>query len=232
MTEDPLKPMQTDLAGRGRIERRRPPGAPFWWPPPALVLVLALALALAPMPAIAEKADRTKPTQIESDSMQYDDVKQTTVFIGNVTLTKGTIIIRGDRLVLRQDPEGYQFGTATGNPATFRQKRDGGDQFMTGLGQQLEYDGKSEIVRFRERAQVKRLEHERIVDEVHGNLIVYDSRSEFFTVESGGAKAATPENPGGRVRVVIQPRAPDTPEPAPVLLKPAARVAPAGAPAR
>lgn len=183
---------------------------------------LGLALTGA---ARAERADRDKPTQIESDSMQYDDVKQTTVFTGNVTLTKGSIVIRADRLVLRQDPEGYQHGSATGNPATFRQRRDLPDQVMTGSGQQLEYDGKTEIVRLRDKAQVKRLDRERVTDEVHGNLIVYDSRTEFITVESGGARAATPENPGGRVRVVIQPRAPATaPAPAPVPLKPAERL--------
>ena len=182
---------------------------------------------LGSAPAGAEKADRAKPTQIESDSMQYDDVKQTTVFTGNVTLTKGTVVIRGDRLVLRQDPEGYQYGTAFGNPATFRQKRDGGEQFVTGLGQQLDYDGKTEIVKFRERAQVKRLDRDRVTDEVHGNLIVYDSRSEFISVDGGGSRAATPENPAGRVRVVIQPRATNAPAPAPVPLKPAERIAPA-----
>ncbi len=180
-------------------------------------------------PAFAEKADRAKPTQIDSDAMQYDDTKQTTVFTGNVTLTKGTLVIRGDRLVLRQDPEGYQYGTAYGNPATFRQKRDGIDQFVTGLGQQLEYDGKTEIVKFRDRAQVKRLERERVTDELHGNLIVYDSRTEFISVESGGARAATPENPGGRVRVIIQPRTTEAPAPAAVPLKPAERIAPAPA---
>ncbi|MBP8307594.1 MAG: lipopolysaccharide transport periplasmic protein LptA [Burkholderiaceae bacterium] len=207
----------------------RPAGRAVRIPPCRQVAIACLvgALMLGSAPAGAEKADRNKPTQIESDSMQYDDVKQTTVFTGNVTLTKGTVVIRGDRLVLRQDPEGYQYGTAFGNPATFRQKRDGVDQFISGLGQQLDYDGKTEVVRFRDRAQVKRLERDRVTDEVHGNLIVYDSRSEFISVESGGAKAATPENPGGRVRVVIQPRVTEAPAPAPVPLKPAERIAPA-----
>ncbi len=119
--------------------------------------------------------------------------------------------------MLRQDPDGNQYGTAYGNPASFRQKRDGVDQFIVGIGQQLVYDGKSEIVRLEQRATLKRLESERVTDEVHGNLIVYDSRSEFFDVRSGGPASATPENPGGRVRVVIQPKstpaAPTTPAP-------------------
>ncbi len=86
----------------------------------ALALLIALG-ATAPA-ARAERADRNKPINVEADAMQYDDLKQINVFPGNVTLTKGTIVIRADRLVIRQDPEGYQYGTAYGNPATFRQK--------------------------------------------------------------------------------------------------------------
>lgn len=178
-------------------------------PSPIGGLLLAIALIFIAGPAVAEKADRDKPTQIEADAMHYDDVRQTNVFTGNVTLTKGTLIIRGDRLTLRQDADGYQYGTATGNPATFRQKRDGVEQHIQGRAQTLEYDGRLEVVRLRDRAQLKRTEQERVTDEVHGNLIVYDSRRELFTVESGGLRSATPENPGGRVRVVIQPRNPE-----------------------
>lgn len=195
--------------------------------PGSFALALLIALSVSVPGARAERADRNKPINVEADAMQYDDLKQINVFTGNVTMTKGTIVIRADRLVIRQDAEGYQYGTAYGNPATFRQKREGVDQFVHGVGQQLDYDGKTEIVKFRERAQVKRLDRDRVTDEVHGNLIVYDSRSEFISVDSGGARAATPENPGGRVRVVIQPRATDAPAPAPVPLKPAERIAPA-----
>ena len=170
---------------------------------------------LACAPAVAERADRDKPLSVEADSMTYDDAKQVNVFAGKVTMTKGTIVIRADRIVVRQDAEGNQFGLATGNPATFRQKRDGVDEFVTGSGQQIEYDGKTETFRLRERANLKRLEKERVTDEVHGNLIVYDTRNEFFSVDGGGPASATPENPTGRVRVVIQPKTGKPAAPAP-----------------
>lgn len=191
------------------------------------VAVVAAALALAASHARAERADRDKPVNVEADSMQYDDLKQVNVFSGNVTLTKGTIVIRADRLVLRQDAEGYQHGSAQGNPATFRQKREGVDQFVVGTGRTLSYDGKTEKFRLEDRANLKRLERERVVDEVHGRLIVYDSRAEFFSVEGGGPSSATPENPTGRVRVVIQPRNSTAEPAAPATLTPAERLDPA-----
>lgn len=204
---------------------------------PLVRLGAALLCALAAGQAPAEKADRTKPLQVEADRLEYDDLKQVNVFIGNVTLTKGTLTIRGDRIVVRQDPEGYQFGDAYGKPATFRQKRDGpgtagtngpataGDQWIEGWGNRLEYDGRHETVRLHERAALRRLDGERVTDEVYGSLITYDSRTEFFTVDGGGQPAATANNPQGRVRVVIQPRQAEPAAPAPTRLQPADRIA-------
>jgi len=212
-------PVASPTIGRRAGFRRRRAAAPV------RALLLAASL-LAAAPATAERADRNKPITVEADSMSYDDLKQVNVFSGNVTLTKGTILIRADRLVLRQDAEGYQYGTATGNPASFRQKREGLDQFIAAAGRQIDYDGKSETVKIQQKANLKRLEKERVVDEVHGSLIVYDSRSEFFTVEGGGPASATPENPTGRVRVVIQPREAEQPAAGPAPLAPAQRLEP------
>ncbi len=190
-----------------------------------LLLVIALgSAALTISPALAEKADRDKPVNIEADTMTYDDAKQVNVFTGNVTLTKGTILLKADRLVLRQDADGFQFGSATGNPATFRQKRDGLDQFIAGRALRIDYDGKTEIVKLQHKANMKRLQGERVTDEVHGNAITYESRTEFFTVESGGAKAATPENPSGRVRVIIQPKQSEPGNSAPARLAPSRNI--------
>jgi lipopolysaccharide export system protein LptA len=177
---------------------------------PSLRLVaclLAAWLAAPSPPARAERADRYKPTAVEADRMQYDDLKQVNVFTGGVVLTKGTITIRGDRLVLQQDPEGYQYGTSTGRPASFRQKRDGVDEWIEGYGDEIHYDGKAETVRLTGKARVRRLEGTRVVDQIDGAVIVYDSRNEQFEVDgSGAASAAAPAASGGRVKVVIQPR--------------------------
>lgn len=194
---------------------------------PGFLTWFAAILLAASMPAFAERADRDKPISVEADAMRYDDLRQVNVFSGNVTLTKGSIVIRGDRLTLRQDPEGYQYGTAEGAPANFRQKRDGVDQFIVGVGQKISYDGKTETVRLQERASLKRLERERVIDEVHGKVISYDSRTEFFNVDGGGAGSASPENPSGRVRVVIQPRNTATAPSAPAALTPARSLEPA-----
>ena len=172
-------------------------------------LSLAFAvLALATVPAGAEKADRTKPMNVEADTLRYDDVQQTSVFTGKVVVTKGSIVIRGARMTVKQDPEGYQFGVVTAEPgkqAFFRQKRDGVDEFIEGEAETIEYDGRADRVKFIGRAEMRRLRGTVVNDETTGAVITYDNTNDQFTVD-GGAASATPSNPGGRVRATLAPR--------------------------
>jgi lipopolysaccharide export system protein LptA len=171
--------------------------------------LLLVALALAAGPAAAEKADRNKPMNVEADALRYDDLQQTSVFTGKVVVTKGTIVIRGAKMTVRQDPEGYQFGVVTAEPgkqAYFRQKREGIDEFIEGESETIEYDGKADRVKFIGRAEMRRLRGATVNDETSGSVITYDNTNDQFTVD-GGVAAATPSNPGGRVRATLAPRA-------------------------
>jgi lipopolysaccharide export system protein LptA len=192
------------------------------------VALSVVALAGAGM-AQAEKADRAKPMNIEADSMRYDDLKQSSVFTGNVVVTKGTIIIRGTRIDVRQDPEGYQYGVVTAPPgklAYFKQKRDGApgsDEWIEGESEVIEYDSRADNVKFVRRAVMRRLVGAKVNDETTGPLIVYDQSNDTFSVD--GAPQAPSSNSaasgGGRVRAVLTPRpeagatSADKPAPAP-----------------
>jgi lipopolysaccharide export system protein LptA len=192
----------------------------------APVLGLAAAL-LAGSPALAEKADRDKPMNIEADALRYDDLKQTSVFTGRVVVTKGTIIIRGARMDVRQDPEGYQFGVVTAEPgklAFFRQKREGLDEYIEGEGEVIEYDSRADNVKFIRRAELRRYRGTTLNDEMTGSLIVYENSTDVFTVDSGATQGA-PAAGGGRVKAMLTPRsaasAPAAPAPsAPAQLRP------------
>ena len=167
----------------------------------------AALLALAVGTAHAEKADRLKPLNVEADQPSNLDLqKKVVVFNGNVVITKGTLVIRAAKVEVRETPDGYQAATATGSagkPATFRQKRDGVDEAIDGEAERLEYDGKSDTIKFVNNAAVRRLRAGATADEITGNLVTYDSISEVFNVSGG---AVTPSNPGGRVRAVLTPR--------------------------
>ncbi|MDR6853791.1 lipopolysaccharide export system protein LptA [Variovorax guangxiensis] len=188
---------------------------------------------LVPM-AQAEKADRTKPMNIEADAMRYDDLKQTSVFTGNVVMTKGTIIIRGTRIDVRQDPDGYQYGVVTAAPgklAYYKQKRDAGtDEWIEGESEVIEYDSRADNVKFIRRAVMRRLYGATVNDESSGPLIVYDQSNDTFTVNGSSlppnAGVAAPQ--GGRVRAILTPKAAAS---APAAGTRPAAAAPAAAPA-
>ncbi len=165
-------------------------------------VLLAGALALWAAMAAAEKADRQKPLNIEADRMLVDDAKKESVFEGNVMITQGTLRLRGDRVVVRQDAEGFSYGVAWGRPATFRQKRDGVDEYVDGFAERLEYDGKKDLLQMFNTARLLKG-----ADEVRGDYISYNAATEFFQVQgSAGGAAVSPGQGGGRVRAVIQPK--------------------------
>jgi lipopolysaccharide export system protein LptA len=189
-------------------------------------LVLSLVLAGSAGFAAAERADRSKPMNIEADALRYDDLKQTSVFTGRVVLTKGTIIIRGARVEARQDAEGFQYGVVTAEPgqrAFFRQKREGVDEYIEGEGEVIEYDGRADRVKFIRRAELRRYRSATLTDESSGNVITYDNSTDVFAVDGGMGGPG-----GGRVRAMLSPR-----EPAGATSAAAGRSpAPAGAPMR
>jgi lipopolysaccharide export system protein LptA len=158
--------------------------------------------------AHAEKADSTKPTNVEANHMEYDDIKQVNTFTGSVVLTRGTILMKADKMVVTQDPQGYQYVVLYAPPgglASFKQKRDGGvDQWIDGQAERIEYDDKAEIVKLFSKARMRRLEGNKPSDEVEGPFISYDTRAEFFTVHNTSNGDSKPG--GGRIKAVIQPR--------------------------
>jgi len=152
--------------------------------------------------AYAERTDRDKPIHVEADRMTLDDLKKQSVFEGNVQLSQGSLMLRADRVVVRQDEQGFNYAVAYGSPAYFQQKQEGTDEYIEGNAQRLEYDGKQDKVEMFTSARIKKG-----IDEVRGDYISYNAVTEFYEVIGGGARAATPANPHGRVRAVIPPKA-------------------------
>lgn len=169
---------------------------------------LRVLIAACATVAAAETADRNKPMQIEADTLRYDDIKQVSVFTGRVVLSKGSILIRGDVIEVRQDPQGYQFGLVTGSasaPAFFRQKREGVDETIEGEGESIAYDGRADTVKFMNAAQLRRLRGSVLADEIMGAVIVYDNLNDRFSVDGSAGPTSSAVKPG-RVRAMLTPK--------------------------
>lgn len=181
---------------------------------PRAVLPVALALlasALPAPPARAERADRDKPVHLEANRITIDDAKKVQILEGNVQLVQGTLVIRAEKLIVSQDADGFQKGTALsggGKLATFRQKREGKDEFIDGEAERIEYNGKAEKVELFGQAHVKSG-----LDEVRGQYISYDGKTENYLV-TGASPEAGKTGKSERVHAVIQPKNKDAGRPA------------------
>ena len=171
-------------------------------------LLAAAFLSLLSLSASAEKADSLKQAVVEFDSFDIDEVTQTRILTGNVIVTRGTLLLKSDRALLKETPEGYMSVTLTSAPgrvATFRQKRDGGpDLWIEGQAERIEYEEREEVVKLFSKAIVKELENGRVTNELRGPYISYDNRREVAAVRndpSGQTKAG-----GGRGTLIIAPR--------------------------
>ncbi|MBV8124558.1 MAG: lipopolysaccharide transport periplasmic protein LptA [Burkholderiaceae bacterium] len=175
---------------------------------------LGLCLVLAALPGHAERGDAQKPLNISSDGGgKLDVVNQRTEFDGNVMMSRGSLLLKAAHMDLRETPDGYFLAHATsgtGQMVSFHQGRDVPGEAIEGQAEQLEYDSRADTVRFIGNAVVRRMRGTVVTDEVAGALIVYDNRTEVFSVDGG--PVASPQN--GRVRVVLMPRAASSPQPA------------------
>ncbi len=174
-----------------------------------LTAAVAAALTILASAALAEKADRGKPFVVEAErGSTFDLQRQVTVLNGNAVISQGTMVLRGERIELRETADGYRAASAIGapgKPASWRQKRDGaGDEFVEGTADRIEFDGRADTLRLIGNSAVRRLRGGTVADEINGATIVWDNVTEVFRAEGG---AVTSTNPGGRVRLTLSPRA-------------------------
>jgi lipopolysaccharide export system protein LptA len=157
-------------------------------------------------PAAAAEAQPEPDTLILSDTLNYDDIKKESVFTGNVILTRGLMTLRADKLVVSEDPEGFQHGTATvgsGKLVYVRQEDPAKFEVLEAQGLRGEYNGKTEEIEMIGQAVVTRFVCGKQFDRISGERVKFNQKNNTYQAFSGPNSAAA----GGRVRSVAAPRA-------------------------
>ena len=174
----------------------------------AAILLVAASAAGAQLlgpskPSAAPKEDPS--TLILSDTLHYDDAAKESTFTGNVVMTRGLMTMTSDVLVLKEDAQGFQYGTATvnkGKRVFIRQERPENFEVLEGVGQRAEYDGKTEIFDLIGQAVVTRFICGQPFDTISGQKVRYHQKTDVYEAFAGPEST----NPDGRVRSVAQPR--------------------------
>lgn len=144
-------------------------------------------------------------TLILSDTLHYDDIQRESTFTGNVVLTRGAMTLHSDKLVTREDAQGYQYGTATAEKSGLvhiRQENPEKFETIKASGVRGEYDGKAETVTLIGKAIITRYICGKPFDNLRGARVIYHQKTGTYEA-FGGANSA---GEGGRVRSLTQPR--------------------------
>lgn len=178
------------------------------------LLIAMVAMLLLSEVALAEKADRTKPIEIEGKRAELDETKKVRTMEGDVVLEQGTMRITAERMVTKEDAAGYisaqAFGPASGQ-ITFRQKREGLNDFIDGVADRAEFDDKASTLKLFGRARLTSGG-----DIAQGEYIFFNTATEIYAIRNSAAddKSGTVQtNATGRVKITIQPRVRELKEP-------------------
>ena len=164
-------------------------------------------------PAQALESDKQQATTIDANQMTYNEKSNVNVFTGNVLLTRGSLVIRGDKLTLTESSDGTQNAKVEGKPARFKQQRDSATPneilLINGTGNIIEFDGSKAVVTLTGAASIQKSTNGQVTESISGNQITYEQNTEFLNV------VGTPNSKGNsRVQAVIKPKTQQATEPA------------------
>jgi lipopolysaccharide export system protein LptA len=175
-----------------------------------LLILTSIAHALA-----EDKSDQDKaaPMHIDADKWLFDNIKQNSLFTGNVQLTKGSLLIRGDTLKSHQSKDGSQFAQVYAAPdglVIFSKNQASSNAFISGHAKEINYDGKNNIITLVGRAELKRFIDSKLRDKVTGAVIIYNTQTEHMTVEGklktdNGSASNDRGTSDGRVHAMLLP---------------------------
>lgn len=163
-----------------------PPSAELHAPPWALLL---LPLLLWGSVATAQQ-DTQRPVRVEADRAHLDDRRGISIYRGNVTITQGETVIRGDVVTVHSPERVLERMEAEGEPAQL-DTLDKDGRPVHAEAQHMTFLPPSQEVILSGKARIWQSE-----DEFRGDRIVYD-------LEAAVLEASTGET--GRVEAIITP---------------------------
>lgn len=146
--------------------------------------------------SFALKDDNEKPVQIDANNATADQKNMTTVFTGNVVITRGSILVHANKGVASQNSEKENIVTLFGNPVTFLQKQDDG-QLVTGQCNQFTYNSKTNLAVLTGRAKIKKGK-----DNISGEQITYNTQTQIYSATGLPANGVSKKQ-SGRVTVIL-----------------------------
>jgi lipopolysaccharide export system protein LptA len=153
--------------------------------------------------AFSLESDAEAEITIQSDSADFSRKTGTAIYVGNVVLEQGTLLIKADKITLYSDEsQRLNKAIAIGQPAHFQQQMEGDKGLTKAQGETITYLTQEKTITLLDDAFL-----EQEGNSFSGKTINYDMIEERIT--ANGEKS-TPANPSdnksdGRIKMIIQP---------------------------
>ncbi|MBI2992883.1 MAG: lipopolysaccharide transport periplasmic protein LptA [Gammaproteobacteria bacterium] len=153
------------------------------------------------LPALALSTDSDQPIEVEADSAELDDIKNVSIYRGNVIVVQGSIRMTGEIMtVYHTESDELQDLILEGSPATYRQMPDKGTVYDTAEALRMEYHETKSLVVLIDKALVTQ-EGLRF----SGDRIEYDTAlSQVKAWSKPRAETEQEATNGGRVKIIIK----------------------------
>jgi lipopolysaccharide export system protein LptA len=166
------------------------------WPLPSALIrrllagLAAVALYLAALSAAALKDDNQQPMLIEADTVEVDEGKSTSLYVGHVQVDQGSMRLLADQVTVHhRSDRRIKYIIARGNPASYRQQMEGDKGPVQAFAKRMDYDAdRDELILTDEAILIQG------TDRITSERIVYDRANARML--AGG---------GGRVKITITP---------------------------
>jgi len=156
---------------------------------------------------LAKSSDENAPLQIEADQLELHEKDNFSIYNGNVKITKGSLKITGDKIVIKNKDARLHNVRITGNPATFFQLNDL-DEAINAESKIMNYQAQTGILELKEKAKL--LKNKNHFSSEH---IIYNTLKDIVKAGSQNSSQDSPDSQKPpRVKITIYPeQKPDQP---------------------
>ncbi|MEX2524519.1 MAG: lipopolysaccharide transport periplasmic protein LptA [Gammaproteobacteria bacterium] len=165
-------------------------------------LACLLVLAGLSQAAAGLSSDKDQPIEVEADTAELDDLKNRSIYTGNVIVTQGSIRMTGDKMtVYHTEDDELDTLIMEGKPATYRQLPDDSDVYDEAEALTIEYYELQNLVILIEEAKVRQ---ESMT--MTGDRIDYDTELSQVKAQSKARATTDTDAPeeSGRVKVILK----------------------------
>ena len=116
--------------------------------------------------------DFSKPISVSSDDQEIDGINKTSIFIDNVVITQGSLEINANRIEAnRAQGNGKEVITATGKPATYKQRLENGT-WVAAQAQSIVYMVETKTITLKGAAKITQNQSRVCADTISYNMLL------------------------------------------------------------